>query len=48
MALIQDPHRVRADRERNLETAIGKEVKALRQSRHITVKELSEKTGISL
>lgn len=48
MALIQDPHRVRADRERNLETAIGKEVKALRQSRQITVKELSEKTGISL
>lgn len=48
MALIQDPHRVRTDRERNLETAIGKEVKALRQSRRITVKELSEKTGISL
>lgn len=46
--LAQDPHRVRFDKERNLEVAIGKEVKALRQAQKITVTELSEQTGISL
>jgi transcriptional regulator with XRE-family HTH domain len=44
----QDPHRVIADRERNLETAIGRQVRALRQNQRITVKELSEQTGLSI
>ena len=47
MELVQDPHRIRADRERDLEAAIGKEVKALRLHRGITVKELADNTGIS-
>lgn len=44
----QDPHRVRTDRERDLEAAIGLEVRALRQTRRITVRELSQQTGLSL
>ncbi len=48
LPLAQDPHRVRVEKERNLEVAIGKEVKALRQNRGITVKELAEQTGLSI
>jgi transcriptional regulator with XRE-family HTH domain len=44
----QDPHRVIADRERNLETAIGRQVRGLRQNQRITVKELSDETGLSI
>lgn len=44
----QDPHRVVADRERNLEAAIGRQVRSFRQAQRITVKELSEQTGLSL
>lgn len=43
----QDPHRVAPDRERNLERAIGREVRAFRQMQRITVKELSVQTGLS-
>lgn len=48
LPLAQDPHRVRVEKERNLEVAIGKEVKALRQNRGITVKEMAEQTGLSI
>jgi DNA-binding XRE family transcriptional regulator len=44
----QDPHRVIAGRERNLETAIGRQVRGLRQNQRITVKELSDQTGLSI
>ncbi len=44
----QDPHRVDTDRERNLETAIGRQVRGLRQNQRITVKELSDQTGLSI
>lgn len=46
--LTQDPHRLRVEKERNLEVAIGKEVKTLRQARGVTVKELAEQTGLSI
>lgn len=46
--LAQDPHQIQAERERNLELAIGKEVKALRQNQRTTVKELAEQTGLSV
>jgi transcriptional regulator with XRE-family HTH domain len=42
------PHRVIPDRERNLETAIGRQVRVLRQNQRITVKQLSEQTGLSI
>jgi len=45
---VQDPHRVVPGRERNLETAIGRQVRSLRQNQRITVKELSEQTGLSI
>ncbi|MDA9990189.1 XRE family transcriptional regulator [Paracoccaceae bacterium] len=45
--LAQDPHRVQLDKERNLEAAIGKEVRHFRQIQRITVKELSDQTGLS-
>lgn len=44
----QDPHRVRERREKNLETAIGREVKAQRLQQDMTVSELSERTGLSM
>ena len=44
----QDPHSVRVDKERNLEAEIGKEVRDFRRSKKITVKELSEQTGLSM
>ncbi|WP_299356881.1 XRE family transcriptional regulator [uncultured Shimia sp.] len=46
--LAQDPHRVRVEKERTLEAAIGKEVKALRQNQNITVKDLAKQAGLSL
>ena len=46
--LKQDPHKVGAEqREKVLEVAIGREVKAVRKQQNITVLELSKKTGIS-
>lgn len=44
----QDPHKVQPERERNLEAAIGKQVRALRQAQRITVAELSQQTGLSI
>lgn len=46
--LQQDPHRVRARREKNLETAIGREVRAFRHQQDMTVAELAGKTGLSI
>ncbi|WP_371747202.1 helix-turn-helix domain-containing protein [Acuticoccus sp. I52.16.1] len=47
-ALHQDPHAVRDRRERVLEVAIGREVRALRVHLGITAAELAAKTGISV
>ena len=48
-SLNQDPHRTRdTDREKVLEVAIGREVRAYRRQQHITVAELSAITGISI
>ncbi|WP_226577079.1 helix-turn-helix domain-containing protein [Acuticoccus sediminis] len=46
--LDQDPHAVRDPRERVLEVAIGREVRALRVRLGITAAELAAKTGISV
>ena len=46
--LQQDPHRVREHREKVLEVAIGREVRAFRRKQEITVAELSETTGLSI
>jgi transcriptional regulator with XRE-family HTH domain len=48
-SLNQDPHRTRdTDREKVLEVAIGREVRAYRRQQQITVAELSAITGISI
>lgn len=44
----QDPHRIQPERERQLEVAIGREVRNLRLARRLTVKELSAQSGLSL
>lgn len=44
----QDPHRVGAVRERNLERAIGRAVRTCRGERRLTVKELGAATGLSI
>lgn len=46
--LHQDPHRVVENREKVLEVAIGREVRAFRRKQEITVAELSATTGISI
>lgn len=46
--LQQDPHRVREHREKVLEVAIGREVRAYRRKQEITVAELSASTGLSI
>ncbi len=46
--LSQNPHKRTKRKEKNLEVAIGREVKALRKQRGITVAELSASTGLSL
>ncbi|WGI22115.1 helix-turn-helix domain-containing protein [Amylibacter sp. IMCC11727] len=47
--LTQDPHRTReGDREKVLEVAIGREVRAFRRQQEITVAELSHLTGLSV
>ena len=49
ISLNQDPHRTRdTDREKVLEVAIGREVRAYRRQQQITVAELSAITGISI
>ena len=48
-ALTQDPHRTRdGEREKVLEIAIGREVRAFRKQQEITVAELSNATGLSI
>lgn len=44
----QDPHRVRELAERNLESAIGREVRAFRHQQGMTVAALSQVTGLSI
>ena len=46
--LFQDPHRVSSEREKNLEVAIGREVRAYRRKKKITVAELAKMTGLSI
>lgn len=46
--LLQDPHRVHEPREKVLEVAIGREVRAHRRKQEITVADLSETTGLSI
>lgn len=45
--LTQDPHRLRDRTERNLERAIGREVRALRHHRGETVVDLARAAGLS-
>lgn len=47
-SLGQDPHRLHEEREKVLEVAIGREVRALRLKANMTVAELSRRTGISI
>ena len=47
-SLNQDPHRVVERREKVLEVAIGREVRAHRRKQEITVAELSASTGLSI
>lgn len=46
--LKQDPHSVREQREKVLEVAIGREVRAFRRKQEITVADLSATTGLSI
>lgn len=46
--LNQDPHRLKDEREKILELAIGREVRAHRHQQNITVAELAQLTGISI
>ena len=47
-AFDQDPHRVRDISERNLEAAIGREVRAFRRQQGLTVADLAQITGLSI
>lgn len=47
-ALSQDPHKVRDFSERNLEAAIGREVRAFRRQQGLTVADLAQVTGLSI
>lgn len=46
--LSQDPHRIRDTGEKNLETAIGREVRALRVRQGVTIAEMAGLTGLSI
>jgi transcriptional regulator with XRE-family HTH domain len=46
--LTQDPHVVREEREKVLEVAIGREVRAFRRRQEVTVAELAATTGLSI
>ena len=46
--LTQDPHFVREEREKVLEVAIGREVRAFRKQQNMTVAELSKLTDLSV
>jgi transcriptional regulator with XRE-family HTH domain len=47
-AFEQDPHRVREISERNLEAAIGREVRTFRRQQGMTVADLANVTGLSI
>lgn len=47
-ALFQDPHALREGRERNLEVAIGRQVRALRKLQRMTGAELAGQAGLSV
>ena len=47
-SLVQDPHSLQTNREKVLEVAIGREVRAFRRKQEITVAELSATTGLSI
>jgi transcriptional regulator with XRE-family HTH domain len=47
-AKSQDPHKVRDISERNLEAAIGREVRAFRRQQGLTVADLAQATGLSI
>ena len=47
-ALTQDPHRVRELAERNLEAAIGREVRSHRRAQGMTVADLAQVAGLSV
>ena len=47
-AFDQDPHRVRDITERNLEAAIGREVRGFRRQQGLTVADLAQITGLSI
>ena len=46
-AFDQDPHRLREITERNLEAAIGREVRNFRRQQGMTVADLAAVTGLS-
>lgn len=46
--LNQDPHRLKDEREKILEIAIGREIRAHRRQKKMTVAELAQLTGISI
>mgnify|MGYP005847725751 CR=1 FL=1 len=46
--LSQDPHKLRDTREKNLEMAIGREVREFRHQRGMTVADLAQGTGLSV
>jgi len=48
LSLKQNPHAVRGDKERQLEVAIGREVRLLRKSIGITVADLATSCGLSV
>jgi len=47
-AFDQDPHRVREIAERNLETAIGREVRNFRRQQAMTVADLANVSGLTI
>ncbi|MWB78799.1 helix-turn-helix domain-containing protein [Pseudooceanicola sp. 216_PA32_1] len=48
IALRQDPHAVREPRERNLELAIGRQIRELRKRQRMTGTELAAQAGLSV
>lgn len=46
--LNQNPHRLREEHEKVLEIAIGREVRAHRKQKSMTVADLAERTGLSI
>ncbi len=48
MKLDQNPHRLRKDREKVLEIAIGREVRSHRLQKSMTVADLAKRTGLSI